>query len=234
MYKIVQKEFTAYNGEKFTFHYREDTNDYNTIMSIIDNDEYRTKQMTYKPGDVFVDVGAHIGIWSALMERLVPDAKIIAVEPLPENVILINKNAQVTIAEGAVSNRDNAMIKIYYGNDSFGGKHHKFIGNVQGFKGDTFYLAHSITLKSLLKDIPHVRVLKIDCEGAEHLFFKFADKETLSKIDYIIGEYHNPSPQSEFKTKASLLKSMKGLFTDMSPDEPKGDLGQFWFERNEL
>lgn len=235
MYKIVQKEFTAYNGERFTFHYREDTNDYNTILSIIDNDEYKTALMGYKPGDTFIDIGAHIGIWSALMERLVPDAKIIAVEPLPENIELIKKNVgTMMLLPNAVYGRDGVNIKIHYADDSFGGKHHKFVGNMAGMKGDKFINADSISLKTLLKDIPHVRVLKIDCEGAEHMFFRFADRETLSKIDYIIGEYHNVPPQSAFKTRKALLNSMKGLFTDISTDKTERVFGQFWFKRNEL
>lgn len=230
MYKIVQKEFTAYNGERFTFFYREDTNDYNTILSILQNDEYKTAKMTYSPGDTFVDIGSHIGIWSALMERLVPNARVYAVEPLPENVDLIKDNTNATINKAAVSNRDETKIKIYYADNSLGGLHHKFVGNMCEMKGDTFYLADSISLKTLLNGIDKVKVLKIDCEGAEHLFFKFADKATLSKIDYIIGEYHN-FPQSNFKTKESLFKSMKGLFEDISDEKSEKRYGQFWFKR---
>lgn len=234
MYKIVQKEFIAYNGEKFNFHYREDTNDYNTILSIIDNDEYKTSSITHPDVTTFVDIGAHIGIWSALMDRINPGANVVAVEPLPENVELIKLNANAEIIQKAAAGRDNLKIKIHYANDSFGGKHHKFVGNMAEMKGDKFYLADSISLKTLLEDIPHVRVLKIDCEGAEHVFFKFANKETLAKIDYIIGEYHNVPPQSAFKTRKALLSSMKGLFEDISTDKTERVFGQFFFKRNEL
>jgi|ERR1035437_1060488 FkbM family methyltransferase len=237
MYNKVTQEFTAYNGEKFTFAYREDTNDFNTILSITRDDEYLTSKMTYQPNDVFVDIGAHIGIWGALMQRLVPDSTILAVEPLPENIELIQLNVKDTYNVGinpsAVSNRSGMKTKIYYANDTEGGLHHKFVGNIAGkFKGDKFYLAETINLQDLLKDIPHVRVLKIDCEGGEHQFFRFATKETLSKIDYIIGEYHNFEPQSASRTRASLFKSMKGLFEDIG-EPSEATVGPFWFKRIE-
>lgn len=231
MYTVVQEKFTAYNGKQLTLSYRQDTNDYNTIVSILENDEYKTSQMSYAPGDTFIDIGSHIGAWSALMEKLVPDAKVIAVEPLPENTVLIRKNTNATVIQKAVANRDGVKTKIYYADNSISGLHHKFVGNINEWKGEKFYEADSFSLKTLLKDIPRVRVLKIDCEGAEHSFFRFASRETLSKIDYIIGEYHNFNPTIQSKTRESLFNSTKGLFEDITENKKEKVNGPFWFKK---
>lgn len=230
MYKLVNKEFTAYNNEKFNFYYREDTNDFNTILSITLNDEYQTSKIAYKPGDTFIDIGAHIGIWAALMERLVPQSHVIAVEPLLENTAIMAQNTKAVIIQKAVANRSNTKIKIYYPDNSESGLHHKFVGNAQKIpRSDKYYISDSINLQDLLHNVNHVRVLKIDCEGGEHQFFKFADKESLSRIDYIIGEYHNPDLNPN-KTRQSLFRSMRGLFTDLSIGE-ESILGHFLFKK---
>lgn len=75
--------------------------------------------------------------------------------------------------------------------------------------------------------------MKIDCEGAEFEFLEGASIEALSKVDYIIGEYHNPKLEKT-KTRKSLFKATKGLFEDLSDPAPEGILGTFWFKRKEL
>ena len=111
MYNLKQETFTTYNGLGLPLWYREDTNDYDTILSILRDDEYKTNEMTYKVGDTFIDIGAHIGTWSALMEKLVPQAKVIAIEPLPENIELIKKNTNAEILQNAVAKRSGRKIK---------------------------------------------------------------------------------------------------------------------------
>ncbi len=61
MYNILTKIFTAYNGKPVIFHFRNDTTDVNTILSILEHDEYHTKELGIKDGDVIIDIGAHIG-----------------------------------------------------------------------------------------------------------------------------------------------------------------------------
>lgn len=229
MYNIKEEVFTAYTGKEIPFSYREDTNDYNTILSIVRDDEYRTKQMTYRKENVFVDIGAHLGGWSALMENLVEDARIISVEPLPENAELIRKNTHGELLQYAASNRSRIKTKIFYADDSFSGLHHKFIGNAMGFVGKDFVTVETISLNDVLKDYDSCRVMKVDAEGAEYTIFPFVSKATWGKIDYIIGEYHNPLLDPA-KTRGKLFSYTRGLFEDISTDK-EDRLGQFWFKR---
>jgi FkbM family methyltransferase len=56
----------------------------------------RCLQAHLKPGDVFLDVGANIGFFSVIGARLVgPRGKVLAIEPVPENVQCITANARI-------------------------------------------------------------------------------------------------------------------------------------------
>lgn len=235
MYKITAKEFELYNGEKLTYAYREDTNDLNTILSVVHDDEYKTSKMTYKKGDTFIDIGAHIGSWAKLMQHLVDDANIICVEPIPENIGILKANTNYTakILMKAISGQSNQTVKINYGDNTEGGKHHKFIGEVVGFAGEEYIEVPTISLNDLLKDVDHVRVMKLDCEGAEHEAFEGASVETLKKIDYLIGEYHNPEKLAS-QTRTALFTSTKGVFNDITPNKNSELLGLFHFRNKRL
>lgn len=246
MYSIVKEDFTIYNGKVVPQWYRQDTNDYNTILSILRDDEYLTQHpMRLRPGDTFLDVGAYIGTWGALMQYLVPNAFVIAVEPLPENVELIKKNLpfpeRASVLPMAATGKGVKSIKVHYGNETESGLHHNFVGTPGGTlrkntytSEEKFFEADGITLNQILANYSHVRVMKIDCEGGEYSIFKDATIKTLSKIDYIIGEYHpfTDGPSG----KRVLLDMMQGLFEDITlPDAPSdGAMGHFWFRRKAI
>lgn len=235
-YKVINKTFDAYDGSQLDYFIREDTNDLNTILSIVDDDEYHIKDMTYSPNDTFVDIGAHIGGWSKFMSALVSGCTVIAVEPLPDNLKLLEMNkVGAKIVPKAIFSRSGAHTKIYYGDNTKSGRHHRFIGNVLLLDSvrEEYIKAETISLNDLLKDTERVRVMKMDCEGGEYAALAFASKATLSKIDYIIGEYHNLKNE-EKKTRTALLKYMKGLFTDISESQEDASLGQFWFRNKRL
>jgi FkbM family methyltransferase len=247
MYNVVKEDFTIYNGKVVPQWYRQDTNDYNTTLSILRDDEYLTKhpEMKLRDGDTFLDVGAYIGTWGALMQHLVPDAFVIAVEPLPENVALIEKNLpypeRASIIPMAATGKGIHAVKIHYGDETESGLHHNFVGTPGGTlrkntytSEEKFYEARGITLNQIVAYYPHIRVMKIDCEGGEYSIFKDVTAKTLAKIDYIIGEYHpfTDGPSG----KQALLDMMQGLFEDITlPDAPSsGEIGHFWFKRKEV
>ena len=234
-YKIIKKTFDVYNSSQLDYYIREDTNDLNTILSIVANDEYKTSKMTYSDGDTFVDIGAHIGGWSKLMQHLVPESRVIAVEPIPENVQLLKQNltTNVHFIPWAIFSRSEISKKMNYGDDSEQGRHHRFIGNVVSFGWGKSVKVPTISLNDLLKDVEKVRVMKMDCEGSEYVALKFASKETLSKIDYIIGEYHNPEGKYS-KSRKGLLEACKGVFDDISESQEDTPLGPFWFKNKRL
>ena len=120
-----------------------------------------------KSGDVFYDVGGHIGIYSCLVAK--KGAQVIAFEPYPGNVERIEKNARenqvpVDVYEYALSD-SNGKASLYVDSESevSGGK-----GSIHG-DGNKTISVETRTIDSLSKqsNIPSPNVIKIDVEGAE-------------------------------------------------------------------
>jgi FkbM family methyltransferase len=81
-----------------------------------------------KPGDVFVDVGANVGLFTVLAgKRVGPSGRVIAVEPSPKTAHLLRKQVEinrldnVTIFECGLSNVASQLIlsEATDGNDAF-------------------------------------------------------------------------------------------------------------------
>jgi len=243
MYNILTKIFLAYNGKPALFHFRNDTTDVNTIKSILESDEYHTKELDIKDGDVIIDIGAHIGALPLLLYALGKKLGVYCYEPIPENYRLLFKNLEDNDLqdfgycwEKAVVGKPRDKVRIYYGDDSFNGLAHKFIGSPvwdppKDFK-NSFVEAETITLEQIFKEnkITQCKVLKIDCEGFEYEIFENTPKEILDKIEYIVGEHHgNIGIACGHRDYVHQLIG-KDIFDDISPNPSDSGQGEFLFK----
>ena len=82
--------------------------------NIIFRDEVATLlnlSLLLQPGDVFVDIGANVGLYSSILSRFAsayPESKFIAIEPNPQTVERLResvRNAPVTVLNVAVSDK---------------------------------------------------------------------------------------------------------------------------------
>ena len=142
-----------------------------------------------KKGDVVVDVGANQGFftwWAHLKGAL----KIYSVEPSAMHVEALKKmiefnkiNAEVIPA--ALSDKDGEM--TFYHNDNTT----MFMLQKTDEKAQS-ETVKTMTIGTLLKDIPHIHLLKVDIEGAENTCFANSTFDLVApKIDNIILEYHS-------------------------------------------
>jgi FkbM family methyltransferase len=155
------------------------------------NDEYGLGQIRFKPGDVIVDVGAHVGmvaIWLALRN---PEVTVIAVEPEPLNLSHLRAN----IAANGVRNivvvplaltADRRRLPIArppYNSGGAGCYYDQANGYATSEVGST-------TLDAIFEEfVPdRCRLLKVDCEGAEHEILPAS--EALRRVDWFAGEFH--------------------------------------------
>ena len=53
---------------------------------------YRIRDSEIKEDDVVLDVGAHIGLFTLFVHRLVPKGRILAIEPDPDNFHMLKEN----------------------------------------------------------------------------------------------------------------------------------------------
>lgn len=193
--------FRTPRGSSAQMAYRAGTNDYNTLNACMTEDEYGLAATTLGPGTVVVDVGAYAGGVSIGLALDNPDARVIAVEPLPANVALIRDNVarnrledHVTVLPCAVAapGTTTAVIRWAFGDDE-SGRHHRFVGN--STLGTTSLVHESeevaaISLGGLVELAGgFIHLLKVDCEGGEYPLF--SDAAALASVGAMVGEYHD-------------------------------------------
>ncbi|MFH1545750.1 MAG: FkbM family methyltransferase [Patescibacteria group bacterium] len=244
MFKEEKADFTAKNGRKRSFRYREGTNDFNTINACFSEDEYRTREMGSFDGSVCVDVGAHVGSFALLCSVLGEGVGVYAYEPIPENHALLFHNAQDNDLQGcvyvhklAVTGLDAGKVTMRYSAPHAENNHHKFIGapvldeadfeKVQTFDAESISLANIF----LLNGISKVKVLKVDTEGAEYDIFENTPQELFEMCEFIVGEFHSHPLVEDGTGRARLLAAVGDKFEDLSVGDPKANIGEFFFKR---
>lgn len=173
---------------------RPNTSDLATAGSVFEGvagsglvDEYHLQSLRLR--GVFLDIGAHIGTVAVAVLLDNPDTRAICVEPLAENVAMIEANAaenglaeRVTIVHAAVGTS-----RMFYGPDGDS----RYIGNIGGATQPAPDVA-TISLDVLVAMAGHdVCAVKVDCEGCE---WPLLADPAIAEVPLIFGEYHSGSP----------------------------------------
>jgi FkbM family methyltransferase len=240
MYNINIRDMHTVWGNTVKVVHRLNTNDWLTAESILKHDEYKSRKVSYNKGDVFVDIGSHIGAWGLLMASINPTYKVYCFEPIPENYEIILKTIEVNNLKNmfvynlAISDVSGNTEKIYYASDDTDfGREHKFVGSMQGGSSD-YIEVPTLGLHELLEWVGEksCRVMKIDCEGCEIKGFGYMKPEELKQFDYIVGEFHPWNTNSK-----QFFDMFNGLFENIafkfSPSEEDYKLQSFMFKRIE-
>lgn len=169
-----------------------------------------------------IDLGAYIGDTTMYFKKLYPKAKIMTVEPLPENLVLLHKNIaenqmeEVEIVEAMVGDREGEQEIFKDKNDngwySLAGIRRGGWGSQQESEGVRVTI---ITLDSLIRG--KVDLIKIDIEGSEEKVIKASKK--LHLVDNMIIEYHPLEGRRE-KELVNYLRD-KGFEVEVR-DDPEG------------
>ena len=145
-----------------------------------------------KKGEIVIDAGAHIGLFSIRASQLVgPKGLVIAIEPYPDNFNILLRNIKLNSLKNviplnvALSNREGRA-KLYIDKKTTAG--HSIIKGIRNSISSEFILVPSMTLDSLVKKLNLNRIdfIKIDVEGAEYLLLQGA-REVLSNNEVRIA-----------------------------------------------
>lgn len=161
-------------------------NDAWLVVEILNHDEYKLNSINFKNVKTILDVGASIGIFSVLIHKRFPKAKIKCIDPNPHTIEILRKNVEnfAEVVEGCVSyEKDVYMI---FGNNDYE-------ASVSSNPQNKDFKVQPYTLKELIPN--RCDLLKLDCEGVEYDIF---EREDLSDIKYIIGEWHNTDRWNSF------------------------------------
>ena len=153
---------------------------------------YHFDRIEFSPGDIAVDVGAYVGVVSIYLAKKWPGIRVIAVEPVPENVARLQFNVDangvvdwVTIVNKAITG-DGQPVTLW--GHVGGNLVLSEFNTAQGIRR----VAESITLPELFKvyNVEQCKLLKMDCEGSEHEIL-FAHDDILDRVEYLSIEIHH-------------------------------------------
>ncbi len=162
---------------------------------------YQLDEIDFHPGDVAIDIGAHVGIVSIYLAKKHPDIHIYAYEPTKENFerlvrnLTVNNIKNVSPYNEGLSNDGRDLVLSGDPAINTGGMSAFTTPNGHSQKVPTKTLAKVIG--GIFEDSPNgsVKLLKIDCEGAEYEVLGGGERsvvfsETLGRIDHLRGEFH--------------------------------------------
>ena len=145
-----------------------------------------------RPGDVFVDAGANIGVFTTFGARQVgPEGRVIAFEMMPGTAARLRDHLEVNgitntkVIEGALSHRAGETVEAVQPAGSFG---QASIARAPGERDATTRLSvQTITLDECLNDVAQIDVMKLDIEGAEPAALRGATA-CLARTRYLVFE----------------------------------------------
>lgn len=193
---LDQAEFVTPGGSPVRFLTRRGTNDWNVVNSITTADEYELAGLSLDGWAL--DLGAHIGGVAVCLAVDHPSLYVVAVEPVPYNVVLARRNAElngaadrVHVVPGAIGTHGETTTVRYAFEGDENAEHHAFIGNssiVYPDAPDTPHEAAEVVCVDLLSfsSFPPAFV-KVDVEGGE-----WAALEQLVQLrsPHVVGEWH--------------------------------------------
>lgn len=207
---IVQSVFTEYkdleveiNGEHFTFSDLSTSSAVDLVAAEFKRDEYRISGIKFQEGDVVIDIGANVGIFSIYLARRFPFLKIYSFEPVKESydsfLRNIHKNGVadnvITLVNKAVT-KDGRNVTMFMYDRSTACSTMSENPEVW-FRGAPQTNIHSSNIQSITLDgifnefqIDHCKLLKIDCEGCEYEVLSSTSEDVFKKIEILRGEFH--------------------------------------------
>lgn len=173
-----------YNNQPFTL-YLQYVMDLAVLKEVFVDMEYEW-ELPFEP-KVIVDLGAHYGDTALFYHCVYPNAKIIAVEPSPENFSRLKKHVseiENIIPVNAAVGAEDGRLKLHISKSSLG---HSLVEREPG--GETVDV-EMFSLKTLLEKqgVKSIDLLKFDIEGAEFLLLESFESE--KTIQSLIGELH--------------------------------------------
>jgi FkbM family methyltransferase len=143
-----------------------------------------------KEGDVVVDIGAHIGVFSIFAATCAKGVRVYSYEPFLQNFNLLKHNIALNrldnikpFSAAIASTREKRRLSV----DTRDSVAHTLIPS-----GQHSIEVDCLTLRDIFEanDIEMCGFLKMDCEGAEYEILFNTPKEIFTRIERICVEYH--------------------------------------------
>jgi len=163
-----------------------------TILEVWCDQTYTAPFYRPAPGDVVIDAGANIGLFSVWMARTYPACRVLAFEPFGENFTLLEENVSASRArlEARLGALGGATGR---GHMTDGGKRsldHRLSLEDCGELGPALPV-YSFADVLQIANAERVALFKIDIEGSEYDLIAQADPRDLNRVSRFAIEYHD-------------------------------------------
>lgn len=194
--------FKDVNGFRFVLYPYDAANLLNLARHPADVAEFEVIPRLVHPGDVAFDIGANIGLYSVLLDRLCgPSGRVWAFEPVPETywrlreTLALNRCGNVVPVQAAVCKREGGIVV-----NLFGPEHSEWnsLGTpcMKEVNGGSVVPERSVGVPACSLDqfcanenIKRINFLKVDVEGFEIPVFEGAESLLSERrVDYICFE----------------------------------------------
>jgi FkbM family methyltransferase len=171
---------------------------------------YRLQTLGLTSEDVFLDIGAHVGVVSLAALRY-NVSKVVAVEPaywtykcLARNLEDFTANGRAIILNKALTHEGARYVALHisktrqYFNSAYSGRKNASLEQPQ--------YAAPVNMRELVREFQPT-VIKIDCEGSENFVVDAMDEPAWANVRIIIGEYdfkHQPATDAYFKFRQAI------------------------------
>lgn len=172
---------------------------------------YLKGKLDIKPGDVVLDIGGHVGIFT-LFALYQGAGKVYTFEPTPQNIKIIKENMKVNsyknieVINKAVAGK-SGEVKLYINTEDSGNT----LSEV-GYNGqfENYINVSSTTLEKIFKrySLGQVDFMKLDCEGSEGHIIASTPSYIWKKIRQVSLEFHNSLSVLSYKDIEQKLKSL--------------------------
>lgn len=204
-----------FNISELTLFVRPETSDENIINEVLVRNVYQKKKIGFiiEPSDIWLDLGANIGTFSLLV--LAIGGKTIAVEPEPDNLVLLELNLRhnfqssghyqilpyaVDLSEGSVD--------LFLCKGAYNKSRHTLIHK----RGRQSISIMAKTLSQFLTDYPNINAIKMDIEGTEIPLLEDFDFSLHPHIKKLVFEY-SFDIDNRIKRFINLIDRLKQFFT---------------------
>jgi FkbM family methyltransferase len=189
---------TRANGERASvqFQSRGGTTDINDAVVVLSGKEYPPELLglANKGADLTVlDCGGHIGTFTMYLKSLYPQAKVLVMEPVPDNLALLQQNigrnnlTDVTIIPFALYGQSGTFY-IDLAGKQFDAVH----VTAEKPTHDQFVTIEAKALDEVLAEngTEKIDLMKLDIEGAEYHIFAHSLSALATRVGRIIMEFH--------------------------------------------
>src|SRR5205823_3837091 len=166
------------------------------FVDVFEHGEYVNPRIpSIKCGDIVVDIGANIGLFSLFAASISPDIQVYAFEPASDTFALLQENAaannlaNIHCQKCAVT-ATTGEARLYLDSGSLGDSVIRELVGDENISGTERVPCLSLDDLFFRYELPRCDFLKVDCEGSEFDLFSSASPQTLARITAIAVEYH--------------------------------------------